>query len=99
MKSPRKIATVYQGEDEQVEYGLDTSNWGGYTSDAACVIKNESGKDTTSTNLSGSASANGDTITSPLVISLTKGIKYRLEFQWVYSGNTFEAWLEIIGEE
>jgi hypothetical protein len=99
MKSPRNFGVTYQGTDERVAYTLNTTNWGGYTSGAACVIKDESGKVTTSTNLSGSASETGGVITSPLVISLTAGVKYRLEFLWVYSGNTFEAYLEIIGEQ
>lgn len=48
--------------------------------------------------------ADGDTIvgrgiTTPLVQSLTAGSQYRLEIKWTDSGNTLEAYLDILGEE
>lgn len=88
-----------QGEDEQVLYTVDTTPWGGYTSGAACVLKDQYGNDVSSTNLSGSVSVSGNVITTKKVISLIEGVKYKLEVKWVYSGNTFEAFGYIIGEE
>jgi len=88
-----------QGEDERVAYVLDTTNWGGYSSDATCVLKDSTGVNISETNLSGTIDTTGVLITSPLVIGLTAGEDYRLEFKWVYSGNTLEAWLDIEAEE
>ena len=94
-----KESPKYQGEDERIAYKLDTANWGGYDSDAACVLKDEKGRDVSSTYLTGAISTSTDYITSPLVIDLIPGKTYRLEFLWVYLGNTFESILEIYGEE
>ena len=88
-----------QGEDERIAYSIDTTPWGGYTSGVANVLKDQYGVNVSSTNLSGDPSESGGTITTSLVIGLVSGVKYRLEVKWVYSGNTFEAYGEIIGEE
>lgn len=93
-ESPRS-----QGEDERFAYEVDTTPWGGYDSDAANVLKDQYDNDVSSTNLSGSPSVSGNVITTSVVIDLVPGIKYRLEVKWVYSGNTFEAYGWIIGEE
>lgn len=92
-ESPR-----HQGEDERIAYTVDTTPWGGYDSGVAVVLKDADGDDISSTNLSGSPSVSGDVITTPLVISLVRNVKYRLEIKWVKSGNTFETHCEIIGE-
>ena len=88
----------YQGEDERVAYTLDTAPWGGYDSGVAVVLKDTDGTDISLTNLVGVAGEAGGVITTPLVIKLTHDIKYRLEILWVKSGNTLEAYCEIIGE-
>ena len=93
-----KESPMFQGEDERLAYVLDTTNWGGYTSGATCVLKDAIGNNITSTNLSGVVSISTNYITSPLVISLKRNQVYTLEFKWVYSGNTFEALFEIWGE-
>lgn len=93
-ESPR-----YQGEDERIAYTLDTTPWGGYDSGAAVVIKDAADDDVSSVHLSGSASEAADVITTPLVIVLVENLKYKLEILWVKSGNTFEAYCEIIGEQ
>lgn len=87
-----------QGEDERVAYWVDTAPWGGYGGSAAAVLKDASGTDISLTNMPGAASEAGGVITTPLVISLTRNIKYRLEILWVVGGNTFETYCEIIGE-
>lgn len=89
---------LIQGADERVAYSLDTTPWGGYTSGAAVVLKDENLVDVSVTNLSGAPSVVGNVITTPLVISLTPGDRYRLEILWVYSGNTLESWAYIDGE-
>jgi hypothetical protein len=59
--------------------------------DAAAVV------DVSATKLSGSAALVGQVFTSPLVIALVATKKYRLEFQFVSGGNTFEPYLIIKG--
>lgn len=54
--------------------------------------------DVTSTKLSGSPGIVGQVFTSPLVIQLIAAHKYRLEFQFVSGGNTFEPYLIINGK-
>lgn len=93
-----KNSPMPQGEDEKIAYYVDTAPWGGYSSGAAAIIKDASGTDVSATHMPGAASEAGGVITTPLVILLTRNIKYRLEILWVYSGNTFETYCEIIGE-
>jgi hypothetical protein len=88
-----------QRPDERVAYQvtLDTS----YASPASpvCALYDLSdGSDVTSTKLSGTAAINGQVFTSPLVIELVAGRSYRLEFQFVSGGNTFEPYLIIKGK-
>ena len=90
---------LVQGEDEQIAYSLDTTPWGGYTSGESVKLFDDTGTDVTATLLSGSASADGDVITTPLVISLVSGTRYKLDILWVYAGNTFEAWAYIQAED
>ena len=83
-----------QGVDERIAYILDTSNWPG-TGDPTSVvvlIKDENNEDASGTHLSGSTTVSGDNITTPTVVALVKDTKYRLEVQWVKSGNTLEAY-------
>ena len=91
-----KESPVRQGVDEQVAYTLDTTPWGGTPAGLSVklydVTDDDAHVDVTSVNLSGSASANASTITTPLVTGLALGCKYRLEVLWTNSGNTFEAW-------
>jgi len=93
-----KESPLPQGEDERIAYCMDTAPWGGYSSGAAVVIKDASGVDVSGTHLAGAPSVVGTVITTPLVIVLIRNIKYRLEILWVYSGNTFETYTEIVGE-
>lgn len=89
---------IYQGEDEQIAYVLDTTPWGGSPSSPSVVLK-DGDTDVSSVNLSGSPSVSDDDITTPAVISLTAGRRYRLEIKFTISGNVFEAYGDIIGEE
>lgn len=101
MANQRKIkeSPWYQGEDEQIAYTIDTSPWGGSPSSLTVVLK-DGDTDVSGTKLSGSASAASDTITTPVVQSLTAGKKYRLEVKWTDgNSNVLEAWGEIIAEE
>lgn len=99
-----KESPFYQGTDEIIAYKVTVpTSWG--TSDFSSLsskiysVVGETYTDTTSTNLSGSTTASGQVITTPLVQTLTDGTKYRLEVKWVSSeGNTLEAFAIIYGQ-
>lgn len=89
-----------QGEDERVAYALTTTPWGSSPSSASVVLKSYPDMvDVTSTLMTGLTSVVGDVITSPIVHSLVPGTVYRIEFEFVVSGNTVEAYALIRGEE
>jgi hypothetical protein len=101
---PRSLAITASPEsqrpDERVAYGptIDAS----YPSPSSPVCKlydisADPPTDVSSTKLSGSAAINGQVFTSPLVIDVVAGHKYRLEFQYVSGGSTFEPYLIIMG--
>jgi hypothetical protein len=101
MTIQRKIieSPLKQGMDEQIVYTLTTTPWGSSPSNVTVVLKDSDGTDVSGTKLSGSVSVNGDVITTPKVIGLAAGEKYRLEIKFTVSGNIVEAWAEIWGEE
>jgi len=88
-----------QGVNEQVAYFVDTTPWGGYNSGASVSLIDANGEDISSTHLSGDVSVDGSVITTPQVIDLGKGIKYRLQIQWEIDGNLLETYCDIYGEE
>lgn len=89
----------YQGEDEKIVYAITTTKWGSDPSSPSAVLKDPDGTDVTSTNLTGSASASGDVITTPQVLNLIAGNLYRLEILFISGGQTLECYLEIMAEE
>ena len=91
----------WQGEDEQIAYSITTTPWGSSPSNVAVVVKDESAAfaDVTSTVMpAGSASVNGDVITLPILKSLTRGHRYRVEVKFTVSGNVMEAILPVNGQ-
>lgn len=101
-KSIREIkeSPLPQGVDEQIAYTLTTTPWGTSPGTLSCVLKTLPGLvDVSSAKLSGSPSASGDVITSPIVFGLVAGQQYRMEFKFTCSSNIFEAFLIINGEE
>ena len=89
-----------QGEDEQIAYSITTTPWGSDPSSVAVVVKDESAAfaDVTDTVTSGSASANGDVITTPIIKSLTAGRTYRVEVKFAAGANVFECYFRIRAE-
>ncbi len=88
-----------QGVDERIAYSLTTTPWGSTPTSVVVKLKIwPEGKDVTAEHTSGSASTIGDVITTPLIIGLENGVHYRLEIQFVVSGNTFKAYALISGE-
>lgn len=94
-----KESPLKQGVDEQIAYELTTTPWGSSPSSPSAAIYDSDRNNVTTTCMTGSASANGDVITTPLVHSLKAGERYRMEIQFTVSGNVFEAWTYIDGEE
>lgn len=88
------------GRNEQIAWDLVTTAWGSPT-DPVVTLWDVTGtelEDVSATNLSGTASVAGDTITTPYVLGLTPGRLYRLEVQFTCSGNVFEPYVEIQAE-
>jgi len=92
---------INQGIHERVAYQLTTTPWG--SSPSSPEVKLYSVNITTgvladvsATNLTGTATIVGDVITTPLVIGLAAGTRYRMDILFVVSGNTEEAygWIE-----
>ncbi len=91
-----------QGVDERIAYTVTTTPWGSAPTDSAVKlfdVTTGTKVDASTTCLTGTPSVQGDVITTPLVSGLTAGHLYRLEVQFVCSGNTFEAFAEIMAEE
>lgn len=93
----------YQGVDEQIIYTLTTTPWGSSPSSVSAKIYSIAGNgtrtDVTSTCMSGTCSVNGDVITLPTILSLSDGTLYRIEVKFSCSGNVFEAYAYIKGEQ
>lgn len=101
-KSIREVreSPLPQGIDERIAYTLTTTPWGSNPGTLSCALKTLPGLvDVSSAKLSGSASATGDIITSPIVYGLNSGQQYRLEFKFTCTSNIFEAYLILRGEE
>lgn len=98
-----KQTNIRQGEDEAITYTLDVTNVGSSpgTPSAKIFSFNESAgtyTDVTGTNMSGAAGVSGNVITLPQISGLTDGVRYRVEVQYVISGDTFESYFWILGE-
>lgn len=101
---PRRVQITgspeQQRPDERIAYAVTIDATYPTPSSPACVLyarTNGVETDVSATKLSGTATIVGQVFTSPLVISLIAGTTYRLEFQFVSSGNTFEPYLIISG--
>jgi len=93
---------VAQGVDEQVAYTVTTTPWGSSPSSPAVKLYDVTYKvrtDVSSTKLTGSASAAGDVVTTPVVSGLVAGHVYRLEVKFTIAGNVLECWVEIAAEQ
>ncbi len=90
---------ILQGVDEKVAYTIDTSRWPGTGAVTGVVVKmkDSAGADAAA-KLSGAASVSVDTITTPLVIDMVDGDRFRIEVLWIKSGNTWEGFGFIDGE-
>lgn len=90
-----------QGEDEQIVYTIDVTNWGDSPSGPTMVVKEETDDytDVTATVApTGSASAALNVITLPTIKNLTAESIYRAEVKFTMSGNVLEVYIRIRGE-
>ena len=90
-----------QGEDEQIVYTIDVTNWGDSPSSPTMVVKEETDdyEDVTSTVApSGTASASANVITLPTIKNLTAESIYRAEVKFTLSGNILEFYIRIRAE-
>jgi hypothetical protein len=85
-----------QGADERRNYVLDTTPWGGSPSSPVVRLYEGDDEDVSGAKLDGSASVNGNSITTPFVVGLDAGQQYRLEIQFVVDGRVEEAYGHII---
>lgn len=99
IKREVKESPLVQGADESLAYSLTTTPWGSSPSSVSVKIYNlTTGADLSATNLSGSASAAGDVITTPLVTALVAGTSYKLEIKFTCGSSVFEVFAKIHGE-
>ena len=99
MRRKIKESPWAQGRDERIAYLINTAPWGGGPTNPQVILLGPEGEDVSETNLNGTTMVAGDVITTPLVVGLVPGRKYRLKVRWERAGNTLEAWGEILGEE
>lgn len=98
---------VTQGEDEIISYQLTTTPWGSSPTSITVVVFDITDADEVSdwTNVTStvmpvnSPSVAGDVITLSPLKFLTDGNIYRIEIRFTCSGNTFEAYVLVIGGE
>jgi len=88
-----------QGEDEQLPYTIDVTNWAN-APDSACVVVKVGGSNVSACVLRSSGSAVGVTgasITTPCLIGLTSGCDYRVEVKFEQSGKIWEGYFNVTG--
>lgn len=89
---------LHQGESEKASYKITTTPWGSSPTSPVVKIYDLAGNDLSEDLLSGTASVDGDVITTPKIIDLTAGVRYRVEIQFDTGGNTLAAYGYILGE-
>ena len=101
LDTDRKIveSELYMGPAEQIAYTLTTTPWGSSPSSVACALYDSAGDDVTSSHqISGSASASGDTITSWVLGSIDANEAYKFVWTFTISSNIEVAWADVIGQ-
>ena len=86
------------GTDEEIAWLFDFEPWGGSPTSPGAKIYDSQNTDQTSTNLSGSSSVSGDIVTTPQVLDLIAGERYRLIILVTIDGNKESAYIYIDGE-
>lgn len=86
-----KEKTKAQGKDEEIAYKIDTTPWGGSPSNPEVQLVCK-GVSVGGECLDGAPQIEGNVITTPLVLGLIAGNRYRLEVKWTCQSNTLEAY-------
>ena len=94
-----KESPIYQGVDEQIAYLLTTTPWGSSPTSPILTLKDKDGADVTATYTTGSTTVSGDVVTTKIIQNLTAGLKLRMEIKFTISGNVFEAWADLYGQQ
>lgn len=94
----------WQGIDEKVPYGIDTSNWGGLhaTPNIVVVVKDEADhSDVTATVMpTGDIVVEGNVVTLKPLQALTQGHWYRIEVKFVNAnGAILECYFRVEARE
>lgn len=89
--SNRKLSEEKQGTNESIAYEVDFSAWGMVSSVSSVSVS-------PTATLTGSASAVGNVVTTPLLSGLTDGTFYRLLITVIIDGNTMSGYISIKGE-
>jgi len=90
----------WQGQDEEISYTVDVTNWAGSPA-AACFVIYEGTTNRSASNLKSAASAgpsisNAD-ITTPCLVELRPGVDYRCELRFEQSGQAYEGYFVVTG--
>jgi len=99
--SEREVAVKVQGEDEEIAYEFDVTNWGSNPSDVMVSAEVWSGgmwSDVSASVLEGSASVLGNVITLPVVKNLVAGKAYHIYFMFTSGGMVYDPYLTIHAE-
>lgn len=88
-----------QGEDEQLPYVIDVTNWTSTPTGASVVVK-VGASDVSACVLQSSGSAvgvSGASITTPCFVNLTSGCDYRAEVKFTDNGKVYEGFFYVTG--
>ena len=91
---------LYQGTSESIAYGFNFATLGTPTSSPGVQLWNmNSGAACTGTGyLNGTSSLSAGTVTTPYVLGLSVGVRYRLVCQAVINSATISNYCDLIGE-
>ena len=94
-----KLSVFRLAPNEEIALELDLATSflasGETVSSYSVTLETSGGSDISETNLSGDASEASGVITSPVVSGLADGSNYKLRFEFVVSGLTYEYWILI----
>jgi hypothetical protein len=100
-----KEGTQHQGENEKINYSVDTTQWGGTPTIPSVVVKDQTNDylDVTTTVMPGATTPGAITITGNVIIlpklqALTKGRIYRVEIAFTSQGQDLEPYFLVAGE-
>ena len=97
----RLIGSYFQGNDEQIVYTIDVSEWGESPSAVTFKVFDVSDgtrTDVTADTMTGAATISLDEITLPVLKSLTAGKVYRVEIKFTADGQIFEPYIKVLAE-